>query len=105
MLKWNREAKTSSAPGCSAVSAGVNRKQAIGPRLQSHALADPDGIVARRVHLDEVLLPARVERNLHPARRPEAVDALTLRPGLVRSFQSLIPFGLPLRTRSTTVEV
>ncbi|AHB50418.1 hypothetical protein W911_16525 [Hyphomicrobium nitrativorans NL23] len=26
-------------------------------------------------------------------------------PGFVRSFQSLIPFGLPLRTRNTLVEV
>ena len=30
---------------------------------------------------------------------------MTATPGFTRSFQSLIPFGLPLRTRKTIVEV
>ena len=30
---------------------------------------------------------------------------MTSTPGFTRSFQSLIPFGLPLRTRNTIVEV
>jgi hypothetical protein len=42
-----------------------------------------------------------------PARAPEVLGfgVMTETPGFTRSFQSRMPFGLPLRTRKTTVEV
>ena len=36
---------------------------------------------------------------------PDCLGVITWMPGLTRSFQSRMPFGLPLRTRNTIVEV
>jgi len=51
-------------------------EQPIGPRPQSDMLADPDRLLARRAHLDEMLALAFAKRDFQAPCRPETVDAL-----------------------------
>ena len=61
------------------------------------------GVVAARLPLR--VLPGRQVVPARAARRLRDSGVITATPGLTRSLQSLMPFGLPLRTRNTIVDV